>query len=171
MNKKLFSLMVALFIGANATYAQDTHWMPDSNLRQAVRETQDIPEDVPLTIRDLQRMTDLIVLSSDISNLQGLEHAVNLRFLHITHSLISDLTPLKNLVLLQVLKIWDNEISDIKPLANLTNLEELHLSGNEIMDISPLAGLANLRRLYLSTNQIKDVTPLSRLVNSTNIGS
>lgn len=139
--------------------------MPDPNLRQAVRETQDIPENVPLTIRDLQGLTGLVVLSSDISNLQGLEHAENLRFLHITHSLISDLTPLKNLVSLQVLKIWDNEISDIKPLANLTNLEELHLSGNEITDISPLAELVNLRRLYLSTNQIEDVTSLSRLIN------
>ena len=139
--------------------------MPDPNLRQAVRETQDIPENVPLTIRDLQRLTGLVVLSSDISNLQGLEHAENLRFLHITHSLISDLTPLKNLVSLQVLKIWDNEILDIKPLANLTNLEELHLSGNEITDISPLAELVNLRRLYLSTNQIEDVTSLSRLIN------
>ena len=167
--KRFYTLFLILFVIMTwipyFANAQEEDWMPDPNLRQAVRETQEIPEDVPLTIRGLQKMTGLVVLSSDISNLQGLEHAANLRFLHITHSLISDLTPLKNLVSLQVLKIWDNEISDIKPLANLTNLEELHLSGNEIMDISPLAGLVNLRRLYLSTNQIKDVTPLSRLVN------
>ena len=160
---KVLCLFLVLVSIVSTADSQD--WMPDPNLRQAVRETQDIPENVPLTIRDLQRLTGLVVLSSDISNLQGLEHAENLRFLHITHSLISDLTPLKNLVSLQVLKIWDNEISDIKPLANLTNLEELHLSGNEITDISPLAELVNLRRLYLSTNQIEDVTSLSRLIN------
>ena len=162
----LFLCVIGILLYNASIYAENEEdWMPDANLRNAVRETQDIPENVPLTIRDLQRLTGLVVLSSDISNLQGLEHAVNLRFLHITHSLISDLTPLKNLVSLQVLKIWDNEISDIKPLAKLTNLEELHLSGNEITDISPLAELVNLRRLYLSTNQIEDVTSLSRLIN------
>ena len=93
--------------------AQEENWMPDPNLRKAIRETQDIPENVPLTIRDLQKMTDLVVLSSDISNLQGLEHAKNLRFLHITDSKISDLTPLKTLVSLEVLKLYENQILEI----------------------------------------------------------
>ena len=144
--------------------AQEEDWMPDPNLRQAVRETKDIPENVPLTIRDLQRLTGLVVLSSDISNLQGLEHAENLRFLHLSDSKVGDLTPLKDLVSLKVLKLYENQISDIAPLAKLTNLEEVDLSSNEIRDISPLAGLVNLRMLYLSGNQIEDVTPLSRLV-------
>ena len=140
MNKRLFSLIIALFIGINAVYAQEANWMPDPELRQAVRKHLELSQEAHLTIFHLQELTDLIVLSSGISSLQGLEHAVNLRFLHITHSLFSDLTPIKNLVSLEVLKLWDNEISDIKPLANLANLEELHLSGNEITDISPLAG-------------------------------
>ncbi|MDE0467006.1 MAG: leucine-rich repeat domain-containing protein [Candidatus Poribacteria bacterium] len=144
--------------------AQEKDWIPDPNLRNAVRETQDVPENVPLTIRDLQRMTGLVVFSSDISNLQGLEHAKNLQFLHLSDSKVSDLTPLKNLVSLKVLKLYENQISDIAPLAKLTNLETVDLSSNEIRDISPLAGLVNLRMLYLSGNQIKDVTPLSRLV-------
>lgn len=42
MYKKLFSLIVALFIGINIVYAQDTHWMPDPNLRKAVRRDLDI---------------------------------------------------------------------------------------------------------------------------------
>ena len=165
MYKRLFSLIIALFVGINAVYAQEANWMPDPELRQAVREHLELSQEAHLTIFHLQELTDLIVLSSGISSLQGLEHAVNLRFLHITHSLFSDLTPIKNLVSLEVLKLWDNEISDIKPLANLANLEELHLSGNEITDISPLAELVNLRKLYLSTNQIEDVTSLSKLIN------
>ncbi len=165
MNKKLFSLMVALFIGTNATYAQETHWMPDPNLRQAVRETQDIPENVPLTIRDLQRMTGLVILGTDISTLQGLEYAENLAFLHISDSTVSDLTPLENLVSLKVLKLYENQISDIAPLAKLTNLEELNLATNQIQNISPLAALVNLRVLDLKHNQIRDVAPLAGLVN------
>ena len=141
--------------------AQEEDWMPDPILRKSVRETQDIPENVPLTIRDLQKMTGLVVLGSDISNLQGLEHAKNLRFLHISDSKITDLTPLENLVSLKVLKLYENEIADIQPLARLTNLEELNLETNQIWDISPLATLVNLRKLNLRHNQVRDVSPLA----------
>ena len=165
MYRRLFSFIVALFVVVNTAYAQETHWMPDVNLRKAVRETLDMPQNTPLIPSHLQRLGSLVVLSSDISNLHGLEHAKNLRFLHITDSKISDLTPFKNLVSLEVLKLYENQISDIAPLARLTNLEELHLSANEIRNISPLAALVNLRKLYLSTNQIEDVTSLSRLIN------
>ena len=170
MYRRFFSLMIALFIGINIAYAQGLDWMPDVNLRKVVRETLDMPQNTPLIPSHLQRLGDLVVLSSDISNLQGLEHAKNLRFLHITDSKISDLTPLKTLVSLEVLKFYENQISDIAPLARLTNLEELDLSGNEIKDILPLAGLVNLRMLYLSDNQIKDVAPLSRLVGLQRLG-
>ena len=161
----LFLILLLIMIWMpHLVNAQEKDWIPDPNLRNAVRETQDVPENVPLTIRALQRMTGLVVFSSDISNLQGLEHAKNLQFLHLSDSKVSDLTPLKNLVSLKVLKLYENQISDIAPLAKLTNLETVDLSSNEIRDISPLAGLVNLRMLYLSGNQIKDVTPLSRLV-------
>ena len=162
-------VFVIFGIASGVTSAQE-EWMPDPNLRQAIRETQELLENVPLTIKDLQNLFGLVVLSSDISNLQGLEHAKNLRFLHITHSEIRDLTPLENLVSLKVLKLYENQISDIAPLAKLTSLEELDLSANKIRDISPLAALVNLRELYLSSNQIADVTPLSRLLNLQRLG-
>ena len=165
MYKKLFSLLIVLFIGINATYAQDAHWMPDPSLRMAVREALDMPQNAPLKSSHLQRLTGLVVLGSDISNLQGLQHARNLEFLHISNSNLRDLAPLENLVSLKVLKLYENQISDIAPLAKLTNLEEVDLSANEIRDILPLAGLVNLRMLYLSANQIEDIIPLSRLVS------
>ena len=165
MYKRLFSVIIILLIGINIAYAQESQWMPDPELRQAVRETLDMPQNTPLIPSHLQRLGDLVVLSSDISNLQGLEHAKNLRFLHITDSKISDLTPLKTLVSLEVLKFYENQISDLAPLARLTNLEVLNLAANQIQDISPLGALANLRKLYLSTNQIENVTSLSRLIN------
>ena len=165
MYKRLFSVIIILLIGINIAYAQESQWMPDPELRQAVRETLDMPQNTPLIPSHLQRLGDLVVLSSDISNLQGLEHAKNLRFLHITDSKISDLTPLKTLVSLEVLKFYENQISDLAPLARLTNLEVLNLAANQIQDISPLGALVNLRKLYLSTNQIENVTSLSRLIN------
>ena len=145
------------------SYGQSTDWMPDPELRQAVHEQLNLPQGAPLIPLHLQELTSLIVLRSGISNLQGLEHAVNLQFLHITQSPISDLTPLKDLVSLKVLKLWGNEISDITPLANLTNLEELQLSDNQIRDVTPLSGLINLRKLDVSNNLISDITPLKNL--------
>ena len=139
--------------------------MPDPELRQAVHERLNLPQEVPLSPLHLQELTSLIVVKSGISSLQGLEHAVNLRFLHITHSLLSDLTPLKDLVSLKALRLWENEISDITPLANLTNLEELHLSDNQIRDVVPLSRLTNLQKLDLSNNLIADITPLKNLIS------
>ncbi|MXV73545.1 leucine-rich repeat domain-containing protein, partial [Candidatus Poribacteria bacterium] len=147
------------------SYGQDTDWMPDPELRQAVHERLNLPQGAPLIPLHLQELTSLIVVKSGISSLQGLEHAVNLRFLHITHSLLSDLTPLKDSVSLTVLKLWENEISDITPLVNLTNLEELQLSDNHIREIAPLSGLTNLQILDLSDNLIADITPLENLTS------
>ena len=75
-------IFVILGVAGGVTSAQ-AEWMPDPNLRQAIRETQEIPEDVPLTIKDLQNLFGLVVLSSDISNLQGLAHADESAFLQL----------------------------------------------------------------------------------------
>ena len=137
--------------------------MPDPTLERVIREKLGLPAEIPLTDVEMQRLWDLVVLESDIANLQGLEHAVNLRFLHLSNSRIVDLTPLANLVSLEVLKLYNNEISDISLLANLTNLEELNLSDNQITDVAPLANLVHLKALLLSNNPITDYSPISDL--------
>ena len=137
--------------------------IPDPTLERVIREKLGLPAEISLTDVELQRLWDLVVLESDIANLQGLEHAINLRFLHLSSSQIVDLTPLANLVSLEVLKLYDNEISDITPLTNLTNLEELNLSDNQITDVVPLANLVNLKKLFLGNNPITDYSPISEL--------
>ena len=139
--------------------------MPDANLRQAVREKLNLPQNTPLTTLHLERLYDLVVPESNIEDLQGLEHAVNLRFLHLSRSWIVDLTPLANLVSLEVLKLYANDIVDITPLADVINLRELALNHNRIVDITPLAGLVNLRILELHNNRIADFSPLAGLMN------
>ncbi len=163
--KELTSIEILATEENPGSYAQELNWMPDLELRQAVRERLNLLQEAPLTTFHLQELTSLIVLNSGISSLQGLEHAVNLKFLHLTQSLISNLIPLKNLVSLEVLKLYDNKISDVTPLANLTNLENLNLSANQIRNIVSLANLTNLENLNLSVNQIRNVAPLSELTN------
>ena len=139
--------------------------MPDPNLRQAVREKLNLSQNTPLTVLHLERLYDLVVSESDITNLQGLEHAVDLRFLHLSRSQIADITPLAGLVSLEVLKLYANDIVDITPLADLINLRELALNHNRIVDITALAGLVNLRILELHNNRIADFSPLADLMN------
>ena len=137
--------------------------IPDPTLERVIREKLGLPIGIPLADVEMQRLWDLVVLESDIANLQGLEHAVNLRFLHLSNSRIVDLTPLANLELLEVLRLYDNEISDISPLASLTNLVELNLSANQIMDVAPLANLFNLKVLSLGNNPISDYSSIGEL--------
>ena len=73
-------------------------WMPDPNLRWFVRERLEIADNIPMTPRDLLRLTDIEIRAEGIiTNLQGLEYAVNLEFLDILGPNISDLTPLAEL--------------------------------------------------------------------------
>ena len=141
-------------------------WMPDPNLRWFVREHLEIPDDIPMTPRDLLRLTDIEIRAEGIiTNLQGLEHAVNLEFLDILRANISDLTPLAGLQNIRVLKFYDSNISDLTPLAGLISLTDLNLAHSNISDLTPLAGLVNLAYLNLTHNNISDITPLDGLVN------
>jgi len=153
-----------LGIASGVTPAQE-EWMPDPNLRQVVRKKLGIPDNIPLIPQDMRRLYDLVSINEGIENLQGLEHAVNLNFLHIAPAGVSDLTPLAGLLSLKTLKLYRNNISDIAPLVGLTSLQELALENNNISDITPLSNLKALKHLSLHDNQIIDLTPLTNLMN------
>ena len=160
-----FQLFLASVVGMlvyNAfTYAEDAEeWMPDPNLWRIVSETLDVES---LTIADMQRLHTLISERDGIENLEGLQHAVNLKFLSINRCNISDLTPLAGLVKLNALEFYDTQISDLIPLTGLVNLKELQLSENQISDLTPLTGLVNLEVLLLRENQVSDLSPITGL--------
>ena len=169
MYKKLFLLIIALFVVINAAYAEDAEeWMPDSVLRKAVRQELKIDADTPLTKADMLELVALDILrlqiTEKISHLTGLEYALNLEVLLLPKNRIQDLRPLANLTNLTFLDLGGNAISDISPLAELAGLQVLGLWSNQIVDISPLARLVNLKDLSLTDNQIEDFSPLAGLV-------
>ena len=166
--------------------------MPDANLRTAVRETLGLEVGTPITQRQMARLAPLTNFNSKgINDLTGLEHAANVRDLHLYSNQISDITPLANLTNLTGLHLYQNQISDITPLANLTNLTQLDLrespindftplgnltkltklllDGTQISDLTPLRNLTALQVLFLNRNQISDVTPLANLTNLTQL--
>ena len=149
--------------------AQEKDWMPDANLREAVRQELEIDANTPLTKADMLQLVALdtvkLQITEKISDLTGLEHAINLELLIVLRNQVQDLRPLASLTKLTFLDLGGNAISDVSPLAGLINLKVLRLWINQIVDVSPLAGLVNLKELWLNSNQIKDFSPLARLVN------
>ena len=143
--------------------------MPDANLRQAVQEALELPDGVPLTQPIMNQLTVLDATDSQITDVTGLEHAINLTWLGLGGNEIGNLHPLAGLNQLETLYVWVNPISDISPLANLTQLRALDLGGCQISDIMPLAILIRLRFLNLRLNSIEDITPLENLKELTEL--
>ncbi len=164
MYKRLFSVIITLFITTNIAYAQGLDWMPDPNLRKAVQQEMGVPEGVPITEVDIAKVVRLNIASMDIMDLTGLERFANLENIVAHHNHIQDLHPLARLTNLGDLNLNHNDIEDLRPLTGLTNLTTLRLNYNNIPDVSPLAGLVNLERLALWGNQITDISPLESLV-------
>jgi len=161
----LVFVFLSVTIVTNPLFAED--WLPDPNLRTAIRETLraeiGLPDHTPITKGHLKHFTHLDVENNNISDLTGLEHATNLEDFNGDRNQISDLTPLSGLVHLHTLTLRENWISDISPLANLTTLHRLHLAVNQVSDITPLENLTGLRWLDLEHNQIWDISVLSNL--------
>ena len=136
--------------------------IPDSNLRALIEEVLETKMIRPDT---MARLTTLKASNRDISDLTGLEFAINLEELWISRNPISDLSPLAGCINLIRLHAWDTPISDLSPLANLTKLELLHCVEGLISDMSPLAGLTNLKYLTLYTQRLSDISPIASLTN------
>ncbi|WP_157203614.1 leucine-rich repeat domain-containing protein [Methanoculleus bourgensis] len=136
----------------------------DDGLEAAVREALDKSVG-DITAEDMAGLTELDASDRGITDLSGLEYAVNLRKLNLLKNQISDLSPLAGLTNLQDLHLGANQISDLKPLADLTKLEWLDLGVNQISNLEPLAGLTNLQTLVLMYNQISNLKPLAGLTN------
>ena len=136
-------------------------WMPDANLRAAVRDALGLAPNDALTQQVIQGLTSLRYLGPDLSDnqkiadLTGLEYALNLEHLDLYMHLISDIRPLERLAKLRSLWLAGNKISNIRPLTRLP-LEELDLGGNPITDFTPLAELTSLTRLDFWGNGLGD---------------
>ncbi len=132
----------------------------DNNLKQSLSNLLGIAGD-EITVGDMKGLKMIALGNQKISNLTGLEYAINAMEIKIWDNQISDISPLSGLTNLVSLDLSYNQISDISPLSGLIHLDYLNLEYNQISDISPLSGLTNLTSLELGNNQISDISPLS----------
>jgi len=139
-------------------------YIPDTNLRAAVREVLGLKDRDP-TPTDMLVLTELHVPGLGIQDLSGLERATNLQKLDLGHNRISELSPLAGLIGLAELSLNNNQIVDISLLARLTALTCVNLANNHhISNISAVSNMTELLELNLSRNSVVDITPLEDLI-------
>ena len=139
--------------------------IPDPNLASAIREAINLKPNDDITQIVMRRLMNFTASNRQITNLTGLEHAVNMQDLFLDNNQIQDLTPLAGAMELTRLDLSENPISDIAPLTQLKNLFQLSCRNTQISDITSLSRLTNLTNLDLTGNPISDVTPLAKLTN------
>ncbi len=143
--------------------------IPDPNLRAAIERELGRTSIAPIMAADMESLTTLEADRTDISDLTGLEAAINLTELRLNANNISDISALSKLTSLTRLSLSHNELTDISVLANLTSLTNLSLRDTGTSDISALRRLTNLIRLDLGNNSISDLSPLWELTNLTEL--
>ena len=146
------------------TYAQVVN-IPDPNLAAELREVFELNPTDDITQADMERILSFVANDLGITDISGLETAINLSVLSIGLNPIGDISPLSALTELNVLAITDVNTADISALSGLTKMEVLYITDNRIRDISALSGMTRLRELDISLNPIESLLPLENLVN------
>ena len=142
--------------------------IPDVNLRTAIETALSKTPGDTIIASEMATLERLELNEKDISDLTGIEFAINLNWLNISKNNISDLSPIAGLIQLSELRLTLNPASDLSPLKRLKNLTGLWFADNrQVADISPLAGLISLEKLHFSSPLILDLSPLAGLTNLT----
>ena len=156
-----------IYIRYNKYTGHDAVLFISQNLKLAVEEALGIINPTPADMLNLTSLTHIIDDSDylDISNLTGLEYAVNLEYLDLTNNSINNHAALASLTKLRYLDLRGTYVDDLSPIANLTALEELYLDDSNIDDLSPLSNITTLTHLQLSNIRIDDMAGLAGLTN------
>ncbi len=139
--------------------------IPDLNLRSAIRNTLNMAPDATISKTDMEKLRIIVADDQGISDLRGLQFAINLERIEFRRNAISDLSPLAGLTKLNNIKLRGNQITDVTPLENLTRVDWLGLEQNQITDLSPLTQLTKLEGIGITGNPVTDLSPLAELTS------
>ncbi len=136
--------------------------IPDAGLRARVGAALGKAPGGLIGANELAALTVLDARDADVTDLAGLERAVNLEGLDLGLNPLVDLRVLESLPALRTLNL-DGTSADPWALAALTRLERLSLRDNGIEELDGLSSLTGLEVLDLGNNRIADIGPVSRL--------
>jgi uncharacterized repeat protein (TIGR01451 family) len=122
---------------------QNTIQFADPNLEIAIKELLGIDEATPVTSEDMELITDLSLENKNISDLNGLEYATQLRSLSLAYNPISSIEPILGLKGLGFIDLSHSAITSINGIENLDELYHLGISYTNVTDLSPLLNAVN----------------------------
>ena len=165
-------VIFAQFFGADVSSLVS---IPDANLRAAIESALGKASGAPITVAEMETLTELNARSGgvgELADLTGLKYATRLTLLDLLNQSVTDISAVAGLTKLTHLRLGggNNSIADLSPLAGLTNLEYLSLPHGR-PDISALSGLMNLKELSIQSwgeppeHQLTHISPLSGLIN------
>lgn len=137
--------------------------VPDRALFEAIagpRKAQESPTN-ELSCSEFARVVHL--RANGVTDLEGVQYAVNLSTAALRDSPVTDLAPLANLPRLQTLTITGGRLTSLAPLASMPALVSLDLSSSSVTDLTPLAAVTNLVYLNADGNAIADISALENL--------
>ncbi|WP_340027997.1 leucine-rich repeat domain-containing protein [Paenibacillus sp. FSL H7-0940] len=163
--KKLIVLCLVFVLLPATSVLAASSLIKDPVLAKVIRADLKMSAKKEIKAADLKKLKSLYAmeLKSKISNLQGLEHAVNMTDLFLPGQNIKNIKPLNKLKKLTFLAVEGNQIADISPLLGLTNLQNLVMDNNKIKSLAPLKNMRKLTSLFASGNQVTDLSPLQKL--------
>lgn len=137
----------------------------DNNLKKELNAIlgKDIDNDLILK-SDLESLTTLNISNKDISDLSGLENAINLTTLNISNNKIADISVVEKMTKLESIVAKNNEIENINSILNIESLVSVDFESNNINNIEAIENLPNLASINFKKNNItneKDVNIIS----------
>jgi hypothetical protein len=107
----------------------------------------------------------LLASQSGITNIDGIQPAINLEYVDLSFNKFTNAAPLAALTNLQILVLDGDKISNLNFITNLPYLAQVSFEDTGIKDISLLAKKTNLTFLDLSYNLITNLSLITRLTN------
>jgi len=139
--------------------------VPDAELRDIIRETLNIGNNDALTESVMASITSLNINNSLVTNITGLEKAVNLETFLARNTAIVDMAPISKLTSLKEIDMRDATLpgsNKLGFLADLVNIEKLDFQNvKEFSNISVLTGKNKLTHLNLRETDVADIAPLT----------
>ena len=151
-------------------------WMPDANLRAAVREILDLSDDEVLTKDDMQYLIVLDAPSRNIGSLRGIQYATNLEKIKAWDNNITFLPPLGHMQALVTVRLSNNPFDSstynnfiLGFICQAPNIKRLAIRNTGITDCSPLLNLSKLYWLRIRGNSLTNAHLLSEIRTLTNV--
>ena len=138
--------------------------IPDPILRIMITEELGTSSNAPITVEEMEGLSELRSRDRRVHDLTGVHFATNLTRLELDNSRVSDLSPVSGLTNLDFIEVH-GPISDLSPVAGLINLRRLDIAGINVSDLSPLVGLTKLKELVIADTNISDLSPVAGLIN------